>query len=67
MKSYRGLMCPIILSNLSPEQILMRKCIPGPLNDNLRRRLELLILFIKNDVYSCKINSKTQWKIGRLH
>ena len=66
------------LINLSSEQILMQKYIPGPISDNLRRRLELLILFIKKYVYSCKINVmplnctqcidnlKTQWKIGRL-
>ena len=42
--------------NLSPEQILRQKYIPGPINDNLRRRLELLILFIKKYVYSCKTN-----------
>ena len=34
----------------------MQKYIPGPINDNLRRRLDLLILFIKKYVYSCKIN-----------
>ena len=61
--------------NLSPVQILMQKYIN---DDNLRRRLELLILFIKKYVYSCKINVeplnctqfinnlKTQWKIERL-
>ena len=66
------------LINLSPEQILMQKYIPGPINDNLRRRLDLLIRFIKKYVYSCKINVvpincrqfinnlKTQWKTGRL-
>ena len=43
------------LVNLSPEQILMQKYIPGPINDNLRRPLELLILFIKKYVCSCKI------------
>ena len=43
------------LINLSPERILVQKYIPGP-TDNLRRRLELLILFIKKYVYSCKIN-----------
>ena len=56
------------LVNLSPEQILMQKYVPGPINDNLRRRPELLILFIKKYVYSCKIaqfinNLKTRWKI----
>ena len=66
------------LINLSPEQILMQKYVPGPINDNLRRRLDLLILFIKKYVYSCKINVvplncmqfinnlKTQWKTERL-
>ena len=44
------------LINLSPEQILMQKYIPGPINDNLRRRRDLLILFIKKYVYSCKVN-----------
>ena len=44
------------LINLSPEQILMQKYTPGPIDDNLRRRLELPILFIKKYVYSCKIN-----------
>ena len=56
----------------------MQKYIPGPKNDNLRRRLDLLILFIKKYVYSCKINAvplnytqfinnlKRQWKIERL-
>ena len=79
MKSYHGLMCPtILLIIFPPEQILMQKYIPGPINDNLRRRLDLLILFIKKYVYSCKINVvpinctqfinnlKTQWKMGRL-
>ena len=42
--------------NLSPEQILLQKSIPGPINDNLRRRLDLLLLFIKKYVYSLKIN-----------
>ena len=42
--------------NLSPEQILLQKSIPGPVNDNLRRRLDLLLLFIKKYVYSLKIN-----------
>ena len=46
MKPYHGLTCPI----LSPGQILMQKYIPGPTNDNLRRRLDLLILFIKKYV-----------------
>ena len=32
----------------------MQKYIPGPINDNLR--LDLLVLFIKKYVYSCKIN-----------
>ena len=70
------------LINLSPEQILMQKYIPGPINDNLTCRLDLLILFIKIkkvcNLYSCKINVvplncmqfinnlKTQWKIERL-
>ena len=49
MKSYHGLMCPII--NLSPQQILMQKYIPGPTNDNLKRRLGRLILFTK--MYVC--------------
>ena len=44
------------LINLSPEQILMQKYTPGPIDDNLRRRLELPILFIKKYVYSYKIN-----------
>ena len=46
MKSYHGLMFPTIntVINLSPEQILMQKYIPGPINDNLRRRPELIIL-----------------------
>ena len=35
---------------------MMQEYIPGPINDNLRRRLELFIFFIKNYVYSCKIN-----------
>ena len=63
--------------SLSPEQILTQKCIPGPINDNLRSRLELLILFITKYVYNCEINVvplnctqfinnfKTQWKIER--
>ena len=42
--------------NLSPEQILLQKSIPGPINDNLRPRLDLLLLFIKKYVYSLKIN-----------
>ena len=66
------------LINLSPEQILRQKYMPGPINDNLRCRLDVLILFIKKYVYSCKINVvplnctqfinniKTQWKIERL-
>ena len=46
----------------------MQKYVPGPIYDNLRRRPELLILFIKKYVYSCKIaqfinNLKTRWKI----
>ena len=56
----------------------MQKYVPGPMNDNLRCRLDLLILFIKKYVYSCKINVvppkcmqfinklKTQWKVERL-
>ena len=43
------------LVNLSPEQTLMQKYIPRPINYNLRRPLELLILFIKKYVCSCKI------------
>ena len=39
------------LINLSHEQILMQKYIPCPINGNLRRRLELLILFIKKYVH----------------
>ena len=35
------------LINLSPEQILMQKYIPGPINDNFRRRLDLLILLVQ--------------------
>ena len=31
------------LINLSPEQILMQKYIPGPINEYLRHRLDLLI------------------------
>ena len=66
------------LINLSPEQILIQKYIPGPINDNLRRRLDLLVLFTKKYAYSSKINVmhlnctqfinnfKTQWKIERL-
>ena len=42
--------------NRSPEQILLQKSIPGPINDNLRPRLDLLLLFIKKYVYSLKIN-----------
>ena len=44
------------LINLSPEQILMQKYVRGPVNDNLRRRLDLLTLFIKKHVYTCKVN-----------
>ena len=80
MKSYHGLInvSHNTLINLSPEQILMQKYVPGPINDNLRRRLDLLILFIKKYVYTCKVNVvplnctqfinnlKTQWKIERL-
>ena len=33
----------------------MQEYIPGAINDKLRRRLELLILFIKKYVYSCKL------------
>jgi len=45
------------LIKLAPEQILMQKYIPGPINDNLRCRLDVLILFIKIVcIYSCKIN-----------
>ena len=47
MKSYQGLMCPQHTStNLFPEKILLQKHILGRTNDNLRRRLDLLILFI---------------------
>ena len=35
---------------------MLQKSIPGPVNDNLRRRLDLLLLFIKKYVYSLKIN-----------
>ena len=34
----------------------MQKYIPGPIYNNLRRRLDLFILFIKKYVYNCKIN-----------
>ena len=44
------------LVNLSPAQILMQRYIPGPIYNNLRRRVDLLILFIKKYVYNCKIN-----------
>ena len=66
------------LINLSLEQILMQNYNLGPINENFRRRLELLILSIKKYAYSCKINAiplnctqfinnlKTQWKIQRL-
>ena len=43
------------LINLSPKQILMQKYIPGPTNDNLRRRLKLLTLFIKKYIYVHKL------------
>ena len=39
------------LINISPGQILMQKNIPGPINVNLRRRLDLIILFIIKYVY----------------
>ena len=39
------------LVTLSPEQIVMQKYIPCPINDNLRRRIDLLILFIKTFVW----------------
>ena len=54
----------------------MQKYIPGPDNDILRRRLDLLILLIRKYVYSCKINvvphnctqfiNNLKWKIERL-
>ena len=64
--------------NLSAEQILFHNYLSPLIDNNLRRRLDLLILFIKKYIYSCKINElypdcsqfinklKMQWKIENL-
>ena len=64
--------------NLSAEQILFQNYSLPALNDDLRRQLDLLILFIKKYIYSCKIKEinldnsqfinklKLQWKIENL-
>ena len=64
--------------NLSAEQILFQNYSLPAINDDLRRQLDLLILFIKKYIYSCKIKEinlnnsqfinklKLQWKIENL-
>ena len=64
--------------NLSAEQILFHNYLSPLIDNNLRRRLDLLILLIKKYIYSCKINElypdcsqfinklKMQWKIENL-
>lgn len=64
--------------NLSVDQILLQNYPPAAISDDLRHRLDLLILLIKRYIYSCKINEKNlnnlqfinkikmQWKIENL-
>ena len=64
--------------NLSVDQIFLQNYPPPAISDNLRRRLDLLILLLKRYTYSCKINEKNpnnlqlinkikmQWKIENL-
>ena len=64
--------------SLSVDQILLQNYPPPAVSDNLRRRLDLLILLTKRYIYSCKINEKNlnnlqfinkikmQWKIENL-
>ena len=63
---------------LSIDQIFLQNYPPPAINDDLRRRLDFLILLIKRYTYSCKINEKQlnnlqfinkikmQWKIENL-
>ena len=64
--------------SLSVDQILLQNYPPPAVSDDLRRRLDLLILLTKRYIYSCKINEKNlnnlqfinkikmQWKIENL-
>ena len=64
--------------SLSVDQILLQNYPPHAVSDNLRRRLDLLILLTKRYIYRCKINEKNlnnlqfinkikmQWKIENL-
>ena len=64
--------------SLSVDQILLQNYPPPAVSDDLRRRLDLLILLTKRYMYSCKINEKNlnnlqfinkikmQWKIENL-
>ena len=64
--------------NLSVGQIFRQNYPPPAISDDLRRRLDLLVLLTKKDIYSCKINEKNlnnlqfihkikmQWKIENL-
>ena len=64
--------------NLSVDEILLENYLPPAISNDLRRRLNLLILVIKRYIYICKINEKNlnnlqfinkikmQWKIENL-
>ena len=64
--------------SLSVDQIVLQNYPPPAVSDDLRRRLDLLILLTKRYIYSCKINEKNlnnlqfinkikmQWKIENL-
>ena len=64
--------------NLSVDQFFLQNYPPPAISDDLRRRLDLLILLTKKYVYNCKINEKNlntlqfinqikkQWKIENL-
>ena len=64
--------------NLSAEQILFQNYSLPAINDDLQRQLDLLILFTKKNIYSCKLKEinlsnsqfiyklKLQWKIENI-
>ena len=64
--------------NLSVDKILLQNYPPPAISNELRRRMDLLILLIKRYMYICKINEKypnnlqfinkikMQWKIENL-
>ena len=79
-KSYRCSILRIYNThiNLSVDEISLQNYSPPAISNDLRRRLDLLILLIKRYKYICKINEKDlnnlqfinkikiQWKIENL-